>query len=266
MGMTKTWALVLFGLLTQLGCRKISDGSKLRSPGETIPAEGLFAKQVIFASKSTAAGLTITTKTERLQLVTLSQLDGRIEVKAKNCGLRSVSSGGSELSFPAAFVSSIPDSSYLLEKDLSGGKTFLKSPKLVEVFGARLNDTTGEALPKSKTDPRVFDQDKDGHPGMSVNLKIGIGPFSAGGQVYIVQRAAWRELATSVSNDSLSGTLEVSLDQETLGSDSSILGSVSAKVEALAPLSSFALKRLPERASCETVLKEAQKLFGPLKL
>jgi hypothetical protein len=238
----------------------------LRTVADSLPGDGVFAKQLIFANKSTAAGLTITTKTERLQIVTLSRVNGRLELKTKTCGLKSVSSGGSELSFPAAFVNSIPDSSYPMEIESSGGKTTIKSPKLVEIFGARLSDAASEALPKSKADSRVIDQDKDGHPGMSVNLKVGIGPFSAAGQVYIVQRAAWREIATTVSNDVLSGSLEVSLDQETLGSDSPILGSVSTKVEALPSLSSFALKRLPEGASCETVLKESQRLFGSVKL
>jgi len=220
----------------------------------------------VFASKSTAAGLTITTKTERLQLVRLSQTGGRIELKATTCGVRSVSSGGSELSFPGVFVKSIPESSYAYEVDSSSSKAILRSPQLIEIFGARLNNAASEALPKSQSDARVIDQDKDGHPGMSVNLKVGIGPFSASGQVYIVQRAAWRETSALVTSDTISGTMDVSLDQATLGSDSPILGSVSAKVEALPNLSSFALKRLPEGATCETLLKDAQRLFGVLKI
>lgn len=263
----KICTVIAIGLATQVGCRKVSDGSKLRlSLADTQDLSGTYAKQIILANKSSAAGLNITTKTERLQLVKLVKTGNGLEAKATTCSVRSVSSNGSELSFPQAFVKNIPMFSYSYSLEAAGSSTKVKSGKLLEVFGARLADPLGEALPKSKTDPRVVDQDLDGHPGMSVNLKVGIGPFKAAGQVYIVQRIVWRETSSLATSDTITGSLDASLDQETLGSDSSILGAVSAKVEALPSLSSFALKKIPDEATCDTVLGDAKRLFGDLKL
>lgn len=263
----KICTMIALGLVTQLGCRKVSEGSKLRlSLADSHDLSGTYAKQIILANKSSAAGLNITTKTERLQLVKMIRTNDGLEAKATTCGVRSVSSNGSELSFPQAFVKNIPMFSYGYSLESAGSSTKVKSEKLFEVFGARLADPIGEALPKSKADPRVFDQDLDGHPGMSVNLKVGIGPFKAAGQVYIVQRIVWRETSLSATSDTISGSLDASLDQQTIGSDSSILGAVSAKVEALPSLSSFVLKKISEEATCDTVLGDAKRLFGDLKL
>jgi hypothetical protein len=263
----KICAMLAIGLVTQTGCRKVSEGSKLRlSLAEAQTMSGTYAKQLILANKSSAAGLNLTTKTERLQLVKMVRTGEGLEVKATTCSVRSVSSNGSELSFPQAFVKNIPLLTYGYSLESEGSSTKVKSGKLLEVFGARLSDPAVEALPKSKNDPRVFDQDLDGHPGMSVNLKVGIGPFKAAGQVYIVQRIVWRETSSSATSDTITGSLDASLDQETLGSDSSILGAVRAKVEALPSQSSFALKKIPEEATCDTIIGDAKRLFGELKL
>jgi hypothetical protein len=89
-----------------------------------------------------------------------------------------------------------------------------------QVLGARLEDPDNEALPVDEADPRVFDQDNDGHPGMTVRVEI-MGLIS--GDVYVVQRN--RLIGTVISPGFIQGTIEWETEQVILGASSPFLAS-----------------------------------------
>ena len=95
-------------------------------------------------------------------------------------------------------------------------------PWNTQLLGVRLDDPENDALPSDATDPRVFDQDNDGHPGMTVRLEI-MGLIS--GEVYVVQRNRNRLVGTVVSAGFLRGTIEWETDQVILGASSPFLAS-----------------------------------------
>jgi hypothetical protein len=95
-------------------------------------------------------------------------------------------------------------------------------PWTTQVLGARLEDPENEALPMDAADPRVFDQDNDGHPGMTVQVEI-MGLI--GGEVYVVQRNRNRLMGTVVSHGFIRGTIEWETEQVILGASSPFLAS-----------------------------------------
>jgi len=95
-------------------------------------------------------------------------------------------------------------------------------PWNTQVLGARLKDPDNEALPMDVADPRVFDQDNDGHPGMTVRVEI-MGLIS--GEVYVVQRNRNRLIGTVVSAGFIRGTIEWEAEQVIMGASSPFLAS-----------------------------------------
>jgi len=95
-------------------------------------------------------------------------------------------------------------------------------PWNTQVLGARLKGPENEALPTDVADPRVFDQDNDGHPGMTVRVEI-MGLIS--GEVYVVQRNRNRLIGTVVSPGFIRGTIEWETEQVILGASSPFLAS-----------------------------------------
>jgi len=95
-------------------------------------------------------------------------------------------------------------------------------PWTTQVLGARLKDPESERLPTDMADPRVFDQDNDGHPGMTVRVEI-MGLIT--GEVYVVQRNRNRLIGTVGSPGFIQGTIEWEAEQVVLGASSSFLAS-----------------------------------------
>jgi hypothetical protein len=115
---------------------------------------------------------------------------------------------------PAAFMASLvpsPRTAIITEQD--GALVFTQSP-YVEVRGAHLKDIGSDDLPVSSEDPRVFDQDEDGKPGMSISVSI-LGIVM--GQTYVVQRVRYTLNGIVISPDWIEGTIDWSDEQNILG-------------------------------------------------
>ncbi len=95
-------------------------------------------------------------------------------------------------------------------------------PWNTQVLGVRLKDPENETLPTDVADPRVFDQDNDGHPGMTVRVEI-MGLIS--GEVYVVQRNRNRLIGKVISPGFIQGTIEWETEQVILGASSPFLAS-----------------------------------------
>jgi hypothetical protein len=87
-----------------------------------------------------------------------------------------------------------------------------------QVLGARLDDPENDPLPTDPSDPRVFDQDGDGNPGMTVKVAV-MGMIK--GDVYVVQRNRNRLIGTVTSPDTIEGQIEWENEQVVLGASSS---------------------------------------------
>lgn len=125
--------------------------------------------------------------------------------------------------------------------------------------GVMLTDVVNEELPADATDPRVFDQDEDGNPGLTLLLD-GV----LRGQLYIVQRDYNSYSGPQVSADRVEGLASWGNDITYVGAQPEVLLDV---VEPAIPdpdpnLHTFQLVRLPPGADCQYILENRCNLFA----
>ena len=121
---------------------------------------------------------------------------------------------------PDAFMQSIrpaPDSARLQEED--GQFTFQQDTHL-EIRGAMLDSPETDELPTEPEDPRVFDQDEDGFPGMTVNINL-LGAMEE--QIYVVQRFQYELEGDVVSPDRIEGLIDWTDEQVILAATNPML-------------------------------------------
>jgi len=134
-----------------------------------------------------------------------------------------------------------------------------ESSTYVEVRGATLDDPA-DPLPTDPDDPRVVDQDGDGHPGMTVRVTI-LGILE--GETYVVQRVSYRLSGLVVGPDRIEGTIEWSDEQTTLGATNPLLESNTVGTLNPDPAAHrFVMIRVDETWTCETLRERLADLLG----
>lgn len=150
-------------------------------------------------------------------LVTISQNGPAVAVNGHYCDRAQINAPGTMV--PVV----IPDAWAHTEKVVSRAGTFapgadgysiLSLPPVSEIAGAVLNSPS-DPLPTTADDPRVIDEDNDGHPGITVRLS----GQSFAGSLYSVQRQTTSIQAIAVAADRLEGTLHFDSQQVVLASD-----------------------------------------------
>jgi hypothetical protein len=132
-----------------------------------------------------------------------------------------------------------------LTSDAEGNVTLRQERRFV-VVGARLADPLRDPLPTMPSDPQVFDEDRDGHPGLTVEIG---GILS--GQIYVAQRS-WTELSgRMIGLDRISGSVRFGNEQVVLQATSTLLRHPPT-TRALPSRSWFRMARLPYDTGCAT--------------
>jgi hypothetical protein len=210
------------------------------------------------------------TTTTHLRLI-LEQTGDALSVLETNCGTN-IDDGTVMVSttIPDAFLDSLGVTEraahleFLSEMDPSTGNPSperrIVFPWSTQVLGARLEDPENEALPLDVADPRVFDQDDDDHPGMTVRVEI-MGLI--GGEVYVVQRNRNRLIGTVVSPGFIRGTIEWETEQVVLGASSPFLASGGQGFPDPDPERNFFLaRRIDPMLDCEAIRQMDFLLLG----
>jgi hypothetical protein len=139
-------------------------------------------------------------------------------------------------------------------REASGSRTFWQDRQLV-VVGARLADPRLDPLPRGPTDPRVVDEDRDGYPGLTIEIG-GILP----GRMYVAQRS-WTELSgQSAGSAAFAGRLRFSNEQVVLDATSRRLARAPAS-RPVPAMSWFRLQRMAGPGGCEAARALARGWF-----
>ncbi|MFP4597071.1 MAG: hypothetical protein ACLFVJ_02400 [Persicimonas sp.] len=220
---------------------------------------GLWAQKVVTTTLSDVPIIgDVTSRTVSLQLLEIHQDGADLELTSRTCSIdvnSSVSVIRTEI--PDRFIAAIgkvqrPAS--LVEQD---GGFKLVVPERVEVLGARLRQPREEYLPSDAEDPRVYDHDKDGHPGMTVRVRGMID-----GELYLVHRGMDRLVGT-LDGDQVQGRVRWKQEQSVIDSTSIFLGDPpDSQAHPDASRNKFHMKRLDEASSCKAVVAAKTKLFG----
>ena len=160
---------------------------------------------------------------------------------------------------PDAFMQSIrsePDSARLQEED--GRFTFQQDAHL-EIRGAVLDNAETDDLPTEPEDPRVFDQDEDGFPGMTVNINL-FGAVEE--QIYVVQRFQYELEGGVVSPDRIEGLIDWTDEQVVLAATNPMLLAGSESQPDPDPSKHiFIMLRAQETWTCDWLRDHWQELF-----
>jgi len=161
---------------------------------------------------------------------------------------------------PGAFLRSIGEveRTASLHRDGSGWRFVY--PWGVTVHGAVLEDPARDPLPTDAEDPRVFDQDEDGKPGITVRVTIlGLG----GGEVYAVQRLTKHLEGPVISEDRLEGLIDWTNEQVIIDAQEELLKmDVRAEADPVAENSRFVAVRVPADLPCVELAVIWRVLFG----
>lgn len=203
----------------------------------------------------------VTNRNVTLLRLTQAQEGTNLTVTAQICAIQ-VESGTPlvSLAFPEAFINSLEiavKSTTIQPTD--GGYRFFQ-PRFTQLRGVRLEDPETDPLPTEASDPRVFDQDGDGHPGLSVRITL-FGFIR--GEVYVIQRD-WTALRGTVdSTDRIDGLMEWGLEQVILDASNPVLRARSESYPDPVPEHSyFRTTRIPEEMDCAWIVANRDWLFA----
>jgi hypothetical protein len=141
----------------------------------------------------------VITLIETTALVEITQRDTSLMIHQETCDVymeNTPAFGHTRL--PDALISAMPTRGRPATLSLSpSGEWTLEAERHPDIRGVTLIDPYSDPLPMSPDDPRIFDADLDGHPGVTVTLY----GFPAG-DVYMIQRT-WDTLNGAVRSPSL---------------------------------------------------------------
>ncbi len=216
---------------------------------------GFWAQQTVMSSLSKVPIIgQITTATKTIQKVVISGTSPNYTVTSTPCTVEMESSSSSvKTVVPDAFVRGLVTT----ERTLTTSGNSFDMPRFWEARGIRLDNVETDVLPTNKTDTRIFDQDADGKPGMTIRIT---GLIS--GEVYVIQRG-FTQLAGTLNNARLDGLMVWADEQVVLGSDNTILESNQPenKVDPKAENSFFRSTKLASDLSCAEIVQQAGTLF-----
>jgi len=198
------------------------------------------------------------TRVISLMLVDLTQTGKDVTLNASYCERTVETDSVEQTVLPDAFVKALTPYTQSGTYQVTGGVGHFKLPDFPEVLGAKLNVPMNDALPTDPTDSRVFDQDGDGHPGMTVKLTGLID-----GDAYVVERQISSYDGVALTKDHLQGKLGFSSEQVVLDSNPAIIKnqSPSGSTDPEACNSHFDAVRLSASADCQYVVDNAATLF-----
>lgn len=178
-----------------------------------------------------------------VSLQNLVYRSGRLQGTGKVCHLHmETNSSLAQTEIPAAFRRSLPDVKTDAEVFAKDGTVVFRQAPQTLVVGAKLK--VGEALPTEARDPRVFDQDQDEKPGVTVRVS---GLIS--GDLYLVQRSTSR-LYGALRGSAFTGRIEFQNEQSVLATTNRLFGS-GPEPRPVPARSYFRLERVGPDATCE---------------
>jgi hypothetical protein len=135
------------------------------------------------------------------------------------CDINSTEAHGAQTSFPRAFISSMPQRDRFASlSEAEVGATF-ETETYLSLDGVELDEAWTDTLPTSSGDPRIFDQDSDGHAGITIHVDAGI----VAGDIYVVQRSQYQMTGLVVAQDRIEAYIDYDADQSILGASNGVL-------------------------------------------
>ena len=137
----------------------------------------------------------------------------------------------------------------------------IERPATPTPVGIELDDPANDPLPTDPNDPRIVDDDGDGNPGITVDIRVGA---DLTGELYIARREIFAYQAYLTDPDTLRGTVTDDSEQLVIGASDPAFEVATEWVQHPdLDKSPIILKRVDESWDCERLAAERDTLFPP---
>ncbi|MBU1239134.1 hypothetical protein KKF84_07545 [Myxococcota bacterium] len=176
----------------------------------------------------------------------------------ETCAMRSVSNTDLvSVIFPDAFVSSIPIEAKEGEWQWTPQGYRLLQYKFWQVQGAHLDNPAEDTMPVDAEDPRVFDQDLDEYPGVTIRA-TGL----LAGEIYIVHRIYNQLSGMNNTMERLDGTILWGDEQITIGASRDLLATtIERSVHPDPSLSWYRFRPVDASTTCADIVTNEASIF-----
>lgn len=229
--------------------------SVMASVGTSEASEDLSGTWVLLQETTVKSSLVVTsikTKTRTISLHPMKHTKGSLAGAGKNCFMQMQSDSSlAKPRMPAAFMKAMPVVPFRARLSSKGSEQKLKQPWQTVIVGSKLKRPAQDALPSEPEDPRVFDHDGDGHPGVTVEIS-----GMASGELYFTQRTR-SFLSGNKVKKGFRGGIHFTSELSVLGASNSLLKSSSGAKPVLSE-SRFRMEKVKAGMSCREAIALAQ--------
>ncbi len=197
----------------------------------------------------------IVSETVSYEKITIDQTGTELELTEQVCDVTVRSSQSAvKTVIPDRFVAHIRQITRPGTLELEDGRWRINIPEQLKFFGVKPSIGTAK-LPEDKNSEYVFDQDKDGQPGMTIELD---GVLS--GNLYVIQRS-WDELVGKrYKSGQFAGPAKWHTDQIVVEKSGRIFGDMDPSKPVL-DKSYFRLVPVDGDPSCEEIVQKKDEIF-----
>lgn len=188
--------------------------------------------------------------------------DGRLVDAGSFCFAEQVTDQPIEITLSDEATQAIKPVPVPVEVSLDAGVLRVQRPATPTPVGIRLDDPANEVLPADPEDPRIVDDDGDGHPGISVGVRFGDGEEAL---LFIARREIFEYDVTLTEPDALTGVVIDSSEQLVIGATNPLLLTTDAQWVQHPDLSRspIILRRVTPDWDCDRLRAERDDLFPP---
>ena len=183
--------------------------------------------------------------------------EGGVVMVERGCGARSSTGDAINVVIPSAIPRSVTPPVTPLNVWEENGIIHWSRPEVVVPIGIRLDDPVNDALPTDPNDPRIWDQDGDGAPGVTVNV-MGF----ASGDLYIIQKQVSSEHGILNEAGEMEGFVVDNSLQVTIGGTNPLLNQqIPTRPNPDGSLSTLRSTKMAADRDCDWLLENQNQLF-----
>ncbi len=244
-------------LLALAGCSSSSSSAGDRLPAGTEALVGRYAHfDVVAYQDPTMKTLIISTGFSDLSI-----RDGQLWNQMTFCHADTPTDQPLEVSISDTATRAITPIATPVEVTKVDGKFRIHRPATPTAIGIRLADPANESLPTDPNDPRIFDADGDGHPGVTSKVRIS---DALQGEVYIARREIFAYTLTQQSEDRFVGFVTDGSEQLVVGASDPIFMAAGQWKQIDDTSRNPAIwQRVDPSMDCESLAQQRAALFPP---
>lgn len=187
--------------------------------------------------------------------------DGELWGSQQFCHADMGNDAGIEVIMPDVATQAIVPVDTPVEVSTVDGRLRVVRPPTPTPIGIALDDPANEVLPTDPNDPRIFDHDGDGNPGVTTHIKVADG---IEGDLYIARREIFSYDVTQESPDRMVGSITDDSEQLLLGASNEIFLADTDWVQHPDPERNPVIwVRVDDTWDCARLAAERDELFPP---